>query len=93
MIKGVRTRSYYRALKRGEAWAVKIAAKLISDPIAGLIMLMYRNVDMTALVYSSNPLLALITKDGAEWTGAYLPTPVFKPWSGTRKRSYHRAQK
>lgn len=70
-VRPIRMRGYYRAVKRGDAWAVKIANLIISNPMSGLLVLMYRNVDFKKLVYSENPFLKLIPKDDS-WLGTYI---------------------
>ena len=67
-------RSFYRAVKRGEGWALKIWT-LRNKPIQYIMALMYRNVDFTSLVFTKNPLLELIRKDN-NFQGKYFPVPI-----------------
>ncbi len=75
----IRLRGYYRAVKRGDAWAVKIASLLKRDKLAGLLALCYRNVDFKELMSLSNPFLKLVDKStGSNYWGAVIQIP-FKP--------------
>lgn len=71
--RGERMRSFYRAVKRRETWATKIWA-MRDRPIQYCLALLYRNVDIKAIIYRSNPLLDLIKQD-KEWEGKYFPIP------------------
>lgn len=68
-------RGYYRAVRRGDKWAVDIAEAIKKNPIAGLLALCYRNIDLKALVYMNNPFLGLIKKDNG-FGGKYAPIPL-----------------
>lgn len=73
--RSIRMRGYYRAVKRGEAWAVKIAHLLISNPMAGMIALVYRNIDINALIYGVSPFVAMLPKDDT-YSGKCMPVPL-----------------
>lgn len=90
-MKTKRWQSYHRALKRGEAWAVKIS-KL---PL--MCQLLYRfyagESTLMGLVFAENPLFKLLSKTDS-WTGGdhVVPFPSFIV-GPKRKRSAHRNKK
>lgn len=73
--RGKRYRSFYRAVKRREAWALKIWA-LRDNPIQYCFALMYRRVDWSTFVYARNPFLDLISKEPEGFQGKYFPIPI-----------------
>ena len=70
-----RKRGMYRAANRGESWATRIIEALKKNPLQGLLMLVYRNIDMGDLVSGDNPLLAMTSKK-KDWSGKYIPIPL-----------------
>lgn len=69
-------RGYYRAVKRGDAWAVRIENLKSKNIFSYMMALFYRNVNFKALVYGSNPFLAML--NGGGFQEKYVPVPYKK---------------
>lgn len=65
-----RLKGYYRAVKRGEPWAVKMESIRISDPTTWFLMRIYDDI-----TWSKNPFLEAISKNH-EFMGKYIPVPI-----------------
>lgn len=76
----LRLRGYYRALKRGDAWAVKLSKH---TDFAFFLRWIYRDL-INKEKLTNNPFLALLEKDkGTSSLGAYFPVPIiFKDSDG-----------
>lgn len=72
----IRMRGYYRAVRRGEAWAVEIESKKEHDPLGYLTALVYRNVDFRSLTFSENPFLTVLHGPHDGFAGKYVPVPL-----------------
>ena len=71
-VKPKRYRAYYRALKRGEAWAVYLS-KL--PPMSRALWWLYDNDLVAQVVSAHNPLFDIIEKNGA-WVGKHIPVKI-----------------
>lgn len=80
-------KGYYRAVKSGVDWAVKIDR--IKDPFIKMMALMYRTIEFEKKAVYSNPFLELISKEPMN-LGAYLPIPIM---FFIRKRAQYRFEK
>lgn len=69
----IRTKGYYRALKRGEPWAVKIDALFKVNTFAGSLALYFRNINWDVLDKICLPL-----EKTEHWSGGWLLVPFFK---------------
>lgn len=64
-----RYKAYYRALKRGEPWAIRFSKM---SPATRILAWMYRDIDVK-MIFSKNPILGLVEKD---MSGCYFPIPI-----------------
>lgn len=82
-----RFRSYYRALKRQESWAIKLS-KL--SKLEQMFAWLYRD-HLSSIITTKNPFLALVRKN-TDFFEKYFPAPVLYKTSSKRKRSQWRNQ-
>lgn len=72
-VRPIRLRGYFRALKRGEPWAVKLSKKW--GTLSFWLEWTYSPEFLKAMVYAENPFLSMISKD-VGWTGSYMTVPM-----------------
>lgn len=71
-----RKKGYYRAVKSGKEWALKIH-KLGEGSVQWALAFVFRNSQkyMKDLIYKDNPFLKMIQKD-KDFSGKYMPVPL-----------------
>lgn len=71
----IRLRGYYRAVKRGESWALKIDALKEKNYFQWIIALSFRNVEFADILSAENPFLSVLEKS-IPFSGKYLPISI-----------------
>lgn len=89
-VRPVRLKGFHRAVKRGEAWALRIW-KLRDRPLQYLLALAYRAVGWEEMLAQKSPVFESLKKTPDSWLGGTLVVPL--PFhGGLRKRSRYRGE-